>query len=150
VAEIRRCTVAELEAAPNLAELLHEYAAESATVELGPANPNPETYRALEASGFFHPIAAFDGERVVGFILPIVCVVPHYGVLAATVESFFVPKAERKGGIGLKLLRAAEKLARDLGAKALMVSAPSYGRLSWTMTGLKSYRFSNAVFTRAL
>jgi GNAT superfamily N-acetyltransferase len=147
---VRRCTVAELEAAPNLAELLAEYAAESSLPELGPACAQVETYRVMEASGFFHPIGAFDGERLVGFILPIVITLPHYGVLAATVESFFVPKAERSKGVGLRLLKHAEDLATGLGAKALIVSAPAFGALSSMLARKKSYRLSNEAFVRAL
>ena len=93
--EIRRCTVAQIEAAPNLAAVLAEYAAESSQAELGPVRPQFATYWGLEATGFFHPIGAFEGERLAGFILPIVIALPHYGVLAATVESFFVPAADR-------------------------------------------------------
>ena len=54
--EIRRCTVAQIEAAPNLAAVLAEYAAESSQAELGPVRPQFATYRGLEATGFFHPI----------------------------------------------------------------------------------------------
>lgn len=146
---VRPCTVAELEAAPNLAELLAEYARESSLPELGAACAQVDTYRKLEASGFFHPIGAFEDGRLVGFILPIVITLPHYGVLAATIESFFVPQADRKKGIGLRLLRAAEHLAKELGAKALLVSAPAQGALSRVLPA-KGYRHSNDVYVMAL
>jgi len=148
-AHIRRCTVAELQAAPNIAEVLAEYARESSLKELGPTSPQWATYRTLEAAGVFHPIAAFEGARLCGFILPIVVVLPHYGVLAATIESYFVPQADRTKNIGIKLLRAAEELARGLGAKALLLSAPVGGALARLMPALK-YRHSNEVFVRAL
>lgn len=147
--EIRPCTVAELEAAPNLAAVLAEYAREASMPELGQPAPQIETYRRLEASGAFHPIAAFEDGLLAGFILPIVVVLPHYGVLSATVESFFVPRAERKKGLGLRLLLAAEELARALGAKALLLSAPVGGILARVLPGLP-YRHSNDVFVRAL
>ena len=146
---IRRCTVAELEAAPNLAEVLAAYEVESRMKELGPATPQIATYRALEASGMFHPIGAFDGDRLLGFILPIVVVLPHYGVVAATVESFFVLVPERKRGIGLQLLKFAETTARELGAKALLLSAPVSGALTRVLAA-KAYRHSNDVYVKAL
>ena len=146
---IRRCTTAELEAAPNLAEVLAEYALESSMKELGPARAQVEIYRALEASGLFHPIAAFEGDRLLGFILPIVVVLPHYGVVAATIESFFVPKAVRKQGIGLRLLAMAEALARELGAKALLLSAPVTGSMGRVLAA-KGFRHSNDVFVKGL
>jgi GNAT superfamily N-acetyltransferase len=149
VLNIRRCTIAELEAAPNFGELLDEYAAESSLAELGAPRPQLETYRSLEAAGAFHPIGAFDGDRLAGFILPIVVVLPHYGVLTATAESFFVPRADRKTGAGDRLRVAAEDLARDLGAKALLLSAPVGGVLAQALPG-KGYRHSNDVFVKAL
>ena len=117
--------------------------------ELGPARAQVEIYRALEASGLFHPIAAFEGDRLLGFILPIVVVLPHYGVVAATIESFFVPKAVRKQGIGLRLLAMAEALARELGAKALLLSAPVTGSMGRVLAA-KGFRHSNDVFVKAL
>jgi GNAT superfamily N-acetyltransferase len=150
VAEIRRCTIAELEAAPNLVAVLREYASESGMPELGEPSAQVDTYRKLEAAGVFHPVGAFDGDRLVGFILPIVVVLPHYGVLAATIESYFVLQAERQKGIGLRLLAFAEDLARGLGAKALLLSAPVEGALAHAMRRHKQYRRSNDVFVRAL
>lgn len=148
---VRACTIAELEATPNLGELLHEYAAESSMHELGPVSAQVETYRKLEASGMFHPIGAFeDDTRCVGFILPLVITLPHYGVLAATIESFFVPYLQRKKGIGLLLLRKAEELARGLGAKALLLSAPVHSDLAYAMHHRRAYRHSNEVFVREL
>lgn len=147
--DIRRCTIAEFEAAPNFADVLAEYARESSLAELGTVCPQMDTYRALEASGMFHPIGAFDDVRLAGFILPIVIVLPHYGVLAATVESFFVPHAERKKGIGLRLMKYAEELAVGLGAKALLFSAPVGGSLARVLP-FRGYRHSNQVFVRAL
>jgi GNAT superfamily N-acetyltransferase len=148
-AVIRRCTVAELESAPNLSEVLEAYERESAMQELGKATPQIHVYRAMEAAGLFHPIGAFDDRRLLGFILPIVVVLPHYGVVAATVESFFVLGAERKRGIGLLLLAHAERVARDLGAKALLLSAPVGSALAMVMPK-KQYRHSNQVFVKAL
>lgn len=148
--DIRRCTVAELQAAPNLADLLAEYARESAMPEIGEPNPQEKTYEQLEAAGVLHPVAAFEGDKLLGFILPLVSVLPHYGVLTAVIESFFVLKEERKHGIGLALLASAESLARDLGAKALLLSAPVGSPLTDAMGGLKRFRHSNDVFVTSL
>lgn len=148
--EVRRCTIAELAAMPNLEAVLAEYAAEAALAELGPPCVQVETYRALEATGLFHPIGAFENGQLAGFILPIVIVLPHYGAMAATVESFFVLKAERHKGVGARLLVEAERLARELGAKALLISAPIEGILARVLDLRSKYRASNTVFVRAL
>lgn len=148
--EVRRCTIAELAAMPNLEAVFAEYAAEAALAELGPPCVQVETYRALEATGLFHPIGAFEGGQLAGFILPIVVVLPHYGAMAATVESFFVPKAERHKGVGARLLAEAERLAKELGARALLLSAPIDGVLARVLNLRSKYRATNTVFVRAL
>lgn len=148
--DVRRCTIADLAAAPNIDAVLAAYAAEGALPEIGAPNPQVETYYAMEKANVLHAIGAFDGDRLLGFILPIVIALPHYGVVTATVESFFVAEAERKHGIGLRLLRAAEDLVRLLGAKAMLVSAPVDGALAHGLHFSKAYRHSNEVFVRAL
>lgn len=148
--EVRSCTTAELEAAPNLAELVAEYAHESSIAELGPCSPQIATYRALEAAGFLHPIGAFVDGALQGFILPVVIVLPHYGALAGTVESFFVTHAARKKGLGDRLRKGAQRLASALGAKALLMSAPVGGALDRALDANKLYRHSNNVYVMAL
>lgn len=147
---IRRVTIAEIEAAPNLVEFLAEYAAESSQPELGESVPQFPTYRALEAAGALHPIAAFEGKRIAGFILPIVGVLPHYASPSAMIESFFVPKADRKKGIGLRLKAEAEALAIERGAKGFMISAPVGSALSKVLAKSPAYRRSHDVFVKAL
>lgn len=149
VIEIRRLTVAELDAAPELPALVDEHAAESAMPELGTPAPQRATYYALEKAGVLFPLGAFDGDRLVGFALPIVAPPPHYGVLAGTLESFFVAAADRKGGAGLALLAAAEDLARERGARALLVVAP-VGSVLDAVLAERPYRHSNNVHVRAL
>lgn len=146
---IRPCTVSDMENAPNLAALLAEYGAESAIEGLGQANAQTETYRQMEAVGVLHLIGAFQGDELVGFLIMIVSVLPHYGKRIASTESFFVASAARKGGAGLKLLREAERLAESLGAMGFFVSAPMGGRLMRVLTA-KRYRETNRVFFKVL
>lgn len=76
-----------------------------------------------------HVFSAATDFDLVGFITVLAPVLPHYGVPVAVSESFFVAKAHRKTGAGLKLLRAAEDMARSLGSPGLLVSAPFAGDL---------------------
>ncbi|QQV54340.1 GNAT family N-acetyltransferase [Ralstonia syzygii subsp. celebesensis] len=129
--------------------LLAEYAAESGIPELGAAHAQVEIYRALEAGGVLHVLGAFRGDDLVGFAFVLVSVLPHFGQVVGTTESYFVTRDARKGGAGLALLRAAEKLSRERGAKAFMVSAPAESRLTCVMPGA-GYRETNRVFFKAL
>lgn len=147
--EIRRTSIAELELAPNLAELLAEYG-RGAMPEIGVAVPQVETYRALAAAGVIHPIAAFDGDILAGFVLPVVGVLPHYGAVACQVESFFVADRYRSSSAGARLLVGAEQLAAHLGAKAATLTAPVGGILDRTLERRPVYRHANNLYVRAL
>ena len=146
---IRPCPVAEILQSPNLRALLDEYADESALAELGPANPQIETYCQMEELGLAHAIGAFYRGELVGFIVLIVSVIPHFGQRLASTESFFVSAAARKSGAGLRLLREAETLAKDLGAVGMYVSSPAGGRLAQVLPGV-GYRETNRLYFRGL
>ena len=147
--DIRPCTVAEVEAAGALQELLAAYGAESAIPEIGSPNAHFETYRLMESAGALHIIGAFAPD-LVGVAVLLAYGLPHYGGRrVCSMESFFVAPDTRRTGAGLKLLRAAEAKARELGAAALLVSAPVGGRLARVLprTG---YRETSRVFVRGL
>lgn len=138
-----------MEHTPNLADLLAEYAQESALDALGSANPQFETYRQMQAMGVAHVLAAFQDEALVGFLVLLVSVVPHFGKPIASTESYFVAQASRKTGAGLKLLHEAEQIARQLGAVGFFVSAPTGSRLAQVLPGV-GYRETNRLFFRGL
>jgi GNAT superfamily N-acetyltransferase len=146
---IRPCTVAEVERAGALPELLEWYGAESRIDEFGPVSPCFDVYRQMEANGALHVVGVFAPE-LVGLASLLIYGLPHYaGRKICTMESFFVSPDARRGGTGLKLLRAAEARAVELGAVALMVSAPAGGRLA-SVLPRRGYRKTNEVFLRAL
>lgn len=146
---IRPVTFAEIESAPNLPELLAEYARESANCAIGTPSMQPEIYRALESAGVLKILAAYSDGELVGYMSMLFSVLPHFGTLNATTESFFVAAAHRKGGTGLKLLRAAEALAASQGATGLFVSSPANGRLAQVLPRV-GFHESNRVFFRRL
>lgn len=145
---IRPCAVSEIEDAPNLAALLAEYGEESAIDGLGGQDAQIETYHQMEDIGALFPVGAFDGDALVGFLLMIVSILPHYGKRVASSESFFVTNSARKKGAGLKLLREAERMAQDLGALGLFISAPMGSRL-YQVLEAKRYAETNRIFFKA-
>lgn len=147
---IRLCTVADIEQSFEIADLLAAYARESAIPELGQGNAQFATYYALEKSGMLRVLGAYKGEKLVGFVAVLVSELPHYGCLVATTESFFVSPTARKAGVGLALLQKAEALAASVGAKGMLVSAPTGGRLERVMSRSSAYRQTNSVFFRGL
>lgn len=146
---IRQISVDQFEQADNLVELFAEYAVESSIAGLGQINVQMDTYRRMEHLNALHTFAAHRGNEMVGFLSFLVSVLPHYGALTATCESFFVAKSARAGGTGLRLLKAAENHAKALGAVGLLVSAPAGGSLAQVLprTG---YQHTNQVFFKGL
>jgi GNAT superfamily N-acetyltransferase len=138
-----------LAAAPTIDALLLEYAEEGAIDGLPRPWPRWDLYRAIEARGHLHVIAAEVAGQLVGFITVLTAPLPRYTEPVAMSESFFVARAHRKSGAGLKLLRAAEAKARALGAQGLLVSAPSGGTLAEVLPRV-GYRETNRAFFRTL
>jgi GNAT superfamily N-acetyltransferase len=138
-------TVAGISTAEQFPKLAAEYAAESAIDGLPPPAARMETYRQLERAGMLHAFAARYDDALVGFITVLAPILPHYSVPVAVSESFFVAKAHRSTGAGLKLLRAAEDKARALGSPGLLVSAPFEGALFKVLPRI-GYVETNRVF----
>ena len=127
---VQPSTIATLEAAPSFPALLAEYAAESAIEGMPPPQARMPQYHALETAGALSVLEArTEAGDLIGFLTILSAPLPHYGRTLAVSESFFVAKAHRSTGAGLKLLRAAEDKTRDMGSPGLLVSAPYEGDL---------------------
>ena len=144
---IAPCTISELENAPNMHELMEEYAAESAIEGLPHPSAKAEIYKRIEESGMLATIGAKIDQELIGFVLVLASVIPHYGVNIATTESFFVSKPYRKTGAGIKLLRAAEEHAKQVGSPGLLISAPFGGTLAEVLPR-QGYVETNRVFMK--
>lgn len=148
---IKKCTIAELEAAANIQDILAEYADESSPSIKGLPRPlaKVDTYKHLETMDAIHTIGAFFDDLLVGYIIIVAPVMPHYSVRIAVSESFFVLKEYRKTGAGLKLLHAAEDWAAQEGACGILVSSPTGGDLAEVLPKI-GYAETNRVFFRSL
>lgn len=146
---IRPCTIAELEASPNIKQLQEEYAREAAIEGLPPPEAKVETYRNFESIKAIHVIGAFVDDMLAGFIFVLAPILPHYSIRVAVGESFFVAKDYRGTGAGLKLLRAAEKYAQEAGACGILMSAPLNGDFAEVLPHV-GYTETNRVFFRKL
>lgn len=142
---VRKCSISELEADPNILPLLDEYAEELTVSGLPHPSAKMETYKHLEKMGSLQPLAAYLGDKLIGIINVLMVPNPHYGMVIGVSESFFVAKAYRKTGAGLKLLRAAEKIA---GAPGFLVSAPSSGPLAEVLPKSGYLEISRTFFRR--
>jgi GNAT superfamily N-acetyltransferase len=146
---VRQSSVDEITSADNLPDLLEHYAQESSIDGLGSINPDWTTYKNLEQSGYYTPVAVFVGGVLAGFAGVIITQNPHYGKTIAVTESLFVDPQFRKHGVGNKLTQHVETLARDRGAAGLLISAPSGGRLEKLLPA-SGYRETNRAFFKGL
>lgn len=131
--KIERVPVASIIKAVDADALFAEYFDECGNKSLS-AGPKPDLdrYVLLENAGVFVSLVAKEGEEVVGFVGLLVSDVLHFSAKTAVVESIFLTKSHRKGANGIRLLRAAIKQAKELGAVGVYASAPvgsSFDRL---------------------
>lgn len=147
--EVRKVSIADVAGNRNFPALAAEYAAECAIHGLPAPVEKITAYAAIEQSGAFQGYGAFKGDMLIGFVAVLTPIIPHYGVSIAVTESMFVGRAYRKGGAGIKLLRAAERHAREAGAPGIMVSAPTGGPLAEVLQRV-GYRETNRVFFKEM
>lgn len=142
---IRKTTIAEFFSAPNIKQLLDEYAEESALHGLPHPKAKIDLYEHLEAMGSIYPLAAFVDDVMIGFAFVLSPILPHYSAKVSVMESFFVAKEYRKTGAGIKLRQAAESHAKEVEALGLLISAPLGSDLA-EMLPRMGYKETNRVF----
>jgi GNAT superfamily N-acetyltransferase len=147
---IRPVSVDEVFDAEAFKTLRDEYEAEASRDHaLRGREPDREGYAALVQAGLMAVLGAFVDGRLVGVATVLFSPVLHAGgKLIAVTETLFVRRAYRAGGVGLRLLRAAEAVAAEHGAEGLYVSAPADGVLERVLPRL-GYRKTNTVFCRS-
>lgn len=74
-------------------------------------------YKLLEAQGRLQILTARKTGRMIGYCVMTVQRAPHYAALIAVEDVYFVTKAERKHGVGRKLIERSIELAKARGAK---------------------------------
>lgn len=147
--EIKQVTLSELIETPGFLDLVQLYEEESRNSSLPPCNPDYQQYTNLENLGAASFFKAEHNSELIGFSVLIVSPVPHYSALFGVLESLFVHATKRKTGAGLKLIRAAEKVAKSKGCLAVGVSAPVNGVLSAVLNSSK-YTLSNLMYLKVL
>lgn len=147
---VESCTVEEFFAHPDARDLLDEYAEESSIEGLPPACPSEGMYRQLEQSGALTLLVAREGDHLLGFVVLLVYLNPHYSVRLGVGESIFVARAHRKSGAGDQLRRAAERTAAGADAVGVLFTAPLSSRFAEVLDALPMYSETNRVFFRTL
>jgi predicted GNAT superfamily acetyltransferase len=118
--EIRLSNVDEMLA--NASELFSEHWEEIAlNKQVMVLKPDEQKYRAAEENGMLLILAAFEGDKVVGYSVNIVTNHLHYAdLITCSNDLLFVTEGKRNGRLGLQLIRATEKMAKERGARLML------------------------------
>lgn len=143
---IHVCEITHREIAEQT-ELLGEYTAECSVLECE-SRPQWAMYEQMEQLGTVQGFGVYVGGVMAGFSMVLTTVFPHYGVLAATVETLFVGGRYRDTLAGARLMRMIESYAKAKGCKAIFYSAPVGGRLEAVLG--KRYARTNTVYCKPL
>lgn len=147
---IEKMNYCDLNNIPEFKFIVEEYTLESSISEMSPINTNLDLYNKLNEVGKMITLAAFNDGYLIGYANFVISPNLHYSKDIAVTESFFIKKDYRKTGAGIFLLKEMERLAKENGAVAFMVSAPSDSKLSLIMEKNKHYRETNKVFFKSL
>jgi GNAT superfamily N-acetyltransferase len=147
---VKKISFVEFYSLPEFENIIWEYTSESALEDMPPINPNIDLYIKLNEAGVLTTLVAFDDDSLIGFANFIMSPNLHYSTTTAVTESFFVKEDYRKTGAGMFLLKEMERLAKEKGAIAFLVSAPTDSKLSAVMDKNKAYKETNKVFFRSL
>lgn len=151
VATVQACRVAEIFDDAGSAALFAEYEAECANPLLPRTAPQRAMYEQQEQYG----VAQCYAGRVDGVLCAVAFVVlspfMHYGGRFAIVESLFVAREHRPGGLGSRLMQVLEEDAKQLGCTEVFYTAPVKSALAQLLF-LWSDRYvnTNHIFCRSL
>lgn len=123
--ELVELSLAELTTHPDWGHMIEEYRQVSLRTDFGAAKPAFGTYDDMERKGALHIVGVADDEGCLhGFMGCFASCSPHFSDMRLLyVDSIFCDETARAAGMGLKLLRAARKQARQLGCRGIVLGA---------------------------
>lgn len=145
--DIQEVSFQELWDTPYFSGACKLYEEECRLLELPECSPQLDMYLAMEKAGVLNCYRAMDSETLAGFIIILTVLNPHHGKKVTCTESIYVLKEYRSSGAGLKLLRAAENKAKELGSMAFAVNAPEGSTLHEVLKKSK-FRLSHVSYTK--
>lgn len=74
-------------------------------------------FATLELYGQLQVVTCRKDGKIIGYVVMMIKKHPHYDLLCGFEDAYYLHPEERKGRVGIKLLRAAIELAKDRGVK---------------------------------
>ncbi len=122
--EIREIPYQELEHTVGFDAVVNEYKEETSNPAIGSPSVQFERYRALAELGSLKCVGAFEEGVLIGLVHVLFAKSQHYDFPVASIESFYLRVAYRKGTNGLRLIRAVKDLVKREGAPGVVFMAP--------------------------
>ena len=118
--------------------------------ELMVLKPDILKYQRLFNLGALHSLIALEGTEVVGYSINIMDNSLHYmDVKFFNNDVLFLTKAHRKGRTGIKLIKATEELAKEVGADMMLWHAKPDTNLDKLLTRWK-YKTQDVIYSKEL
>lgn len=132
---VKRVTISQLAESEEMPRLEREYTEECAHELFKTGEIDWDTYLRMENAGLLAVFGVYDHDaRLQGFAVLVRSKSLHKGIKTCILETVFVSKAERKFGLGGILLERCRRCAKTLGAKVLIVNAPTGSDLALAMS----------------
>ena len=111
-------------------------------------DPDLEAYTALCKAGMLYILSAREGNKLVGYCVFFLQNSLHYkATSSAHNDVFYIRPEYRKGFIGVRLLKKAEKFLKEKGVEVLWCSFKTYAPLDSLFKRL-GWDFSEKVYTK--
>ena len=121
---------------PVGSKLVERYREECAKPPFAESAPDAEAYKAMESIGNYRLAWMKKDGKPIGFVGVLVCKVPHFSMVCASIESLYLAPEHRKGFNGLRLLKWAKTVAKQAGAVGITMTAVEGTRLEQLATRL--------------
>ncbi len=129
--------------------LFESYYNEGKVATVPDMNPSKDTYLQLEATGMLRSIGVFDGDKMVGFSVFYIAIMPHYSKLATTIESIYIDREYRKYGTGRKLVDKITEISKEAGSVNMFMSAPIDSSLDRVASSF-GFVASNTIYIKSI
>lgn len=112
--------------------------------------PDYEKYKYLEELGVMRTLVAYDSDEIVGYSVNFVQNHLHYSDLITCYNDIvYLRKDKRNSPLGLRLIRATEKFAKEIGAHMLLWHVKEGSSISKILPKI-DYGVQDIVYSKAI
>jgi len=87
-------------------------------------NPDFDKYLLLDSMGMLHILTARDDDKLIGYFISFIQPSMHYKEsVFATNDILYIDPTYRKGSVGYKLFKKAEKSLKEIGVDVIIIHA---------------------------